>query len=69
MLMFKINYYGNIVKNRVRKFFTKENGEVNIIAIVVLIAIAIGLAIIFRGKITELLNSLFNKVNDKANEI
>ncbi|MDR1064994.1 MAG: flagellin-like protein [Oscillospiraceae bacterium] len=55
-----------LAKARLREFFTKEDGEVNIVAIVVLIGIAIVLAIIFRGYITKLLNSLFNQVNSTA---
>ena len=69
MLMFKINYYGNIVKNKIKKFFTKENGEVNIIAMVILIAIAVGLAIIFRNQIAGVVKKLFADINDKTDGI
>jgi ABC-type Mn2+/Zn2+ transport system permease subunit len=53
-------------KARLREFLTKEDGEVNIVAIVVLIGIAIVLAILFRNQITGLLNSLFGQVNESA---
>jgi flagellin-like protein len=34
-----------------KQFFTDEKGEVNIVAIVVLIGIAVLLAVVFKGKI------------------
>lgn len=43
-----------------------ERGEVNIVTIVVLIGIAVLLALIFKGKITELLDSLFGEINNQA---
>ena len=42
-----------------RRFIQDEKGEVNIVAIVVLIGIAILLAVVFRGKIESLLNKMF----------
>lgn len=49
-----------------REFVTKENGEVNIVAIVVLIGIAVILAIIFRKAIANLLNRLFGTIENNA---
>lgn len=46
--------------------FNEEKGEVNIVAIVVLIGIAVLLAIVFRGAIENLLNSLFGTINETA---
>lgn len=51
---------------KVESFFKKEDGEVNIIAIVVLIGIAILLALIFRGRISALINSLFDTIDQNA---
>jgi len=51
---------------KVEKFFTKEDGEVNIIAIVVLIGIAILLALIFKDRISSLINSLFDTIDNNA---
>ena len=53
-------------KTKVQAFFTKENGEVNIVAIVVLIGIAVLLAIIFKDAITSLLESLFGTIEENA---
>lgn len=43
-----------------------EKGEVNIVTIVVLIGIAVLLALIFKDNITNLLNSLFQEINNQA---
>lgn len=51
---------------KVERFFKNEDGEVNIIAIVVLIGIAILLALIFRDRIAELINSLFDTIDQNA---
>lgn len=51
---------------KVEEFFKKEDGEVNIIAIVVLIGIAILLALIFKDRISSLLNSLFDTIDENA---
>ena len=49
-----------------RKFLYDEKGEVNIVAIVVLIGIAVLLALIFKDKISELLTSLFGTITGNA---
>ena len=53
---------------RTRSFFTRENGEVNIVAIVVLCGIAVILALVFKDGITRILNSLFGTIEEKAGE-
>ena len=54
-------------QSKVRDFVRKENGDVNIVSIVVLIGIAVLLAIIFRKAISNLINSLFNTIGNNAN--
>lgn len=51
---------------KIDNFLKKENGEVNIVAIVVLIGIAVLLALIFKDQIEKLLTSLFGTITDKA---
>jgi hypothetical protein len=53
---------------RVNSFITKENGEVNIVAIVVLIGIAVILAVVFRKGIEKILKSLFSTIETNAND-
>ena len=58
--------YAFNAKQKVKKFITKENGDVNIVSIVVLIGIAVLLAVFFRGQIENLLESLFGTINGSA---
>ncbi len=48
--------------------FNEEKGEVNIVAIVVLIGIAVLLAIFFREQIQGLLESLFKTITGTATD-
>ena len=56
----------NMAGRKLKEFFSEEKGEVNIVAIVVLIGIAVLLALIFKDQITNLLNTLFGTITDKA---
>lgn len=49
------------------KLLRDEKGEVNIVAIVILIGIAVALAIIFRGAIVNLIKTLLNQITGSAN--
>jgi hypothetical protein len=53
-------------KNALWRLFHDQSGEVNVIATVVLIVIALGLIIIFRSGITSVLNSLMESINQNA---
>lgn len=55
-----------LAKMEIRDFFQEEDGDVNIVSIVVLIGIAVLLAIIFRGAIANLLNSMFGTIENNA---
>lgn len=61
-----IRTFATMAQFKVREFFSKENGDVNIVSIVVLIGIAVLLAILFRGAISNLLNSLFSTIQNNA---
>lgn len=50
------------------RFLCDEEGDVNIVSIVVLIGIAVLLAIVFKDAITELLESLFATITDSATD-
>ncbi|NLJ17187.1 MAG: flagellin-like protein [Clostridiales bacterium] len=58
---------GSVAKLRLRELFSEEKGEVNIVAIVVLIGIAVLLALIFKDQIANLLSTLFNTITENAN--
>ena len=59
---------GAMAKFKIRKLFSDEKGEVNIVAIVVLIGIAVLLALIFKDQIESLLETLFGTITDNAND-
>ena len=65
MLMMANAIYFNL-KAKVQKFFQKENGDVNVVAIVVLIGVAV--ALIFKDEISKLLRSLIKTISGKAQE-
>lgn len=56
------------MKNRVKDFLVKEDGAVDIVAIVVLIGIVVLIALIFRKRIEELINSLFDTIGKNASD-
>lgn len=55
-------------KNAFDSFMKEEKGAVDLVVIVVLIAIALVLAALFRRQIGELLDRLFDTMNQKAQE-
>ena len=60
-------FLGNVAKAKLRTLFSDERGEVNIVAIVILIGIAVLLALIFKDQIENLLNTLFETITKNAN--
>ena len=57
-----------MAKERIKQFFFDESGEVNIVATVVLIGIAVVLAVIFKDAIAQLLQNLFDSISGQANK-
>lgn len=57
---------GSMAKLKLRQLFSDEKGEVNIVAIVVLIGIAVLLALFFKEQIEGLLETLFRTIEDSA---
>lgn len=68
MFMQNLKMMGALAKAKVRNFFSDEKGEVNIVAIVVIIGIAVLLALFFKEQIKELLESLFGSIKQKATD-
>lgn len=65
MLMF-INNMVLRAMEKLNDFIHDEEGDVNIVTIVVLIGIAVLLAIVFRDQISNLLNSLFGTIQNST---
>lgn len=59
---------GKIKMLKVRESLSEERGDTNIVAIVLILAVVIALAIIFRTRITALLNNLFDSVDKQATD-
>ncbi|MCD7922004.1 MAG: flagellin-like protein [Clostridiales bacterium] len=55
-------------KNLAEDFFFNEEGDVNIVSIIVLIGIVIIVALVFRKRITSLVNSLFDSIDESASD-
>ncbi len=53
-------------KQKFREFLLEESGEVNIVAMIILIAIAVMLALLFREQIGNLVEQLFQSVSDST---
>lgn len=56
------------LKDGAHDFLTDEQGDVNIVSIVVLIGIAVLLAILFREQIEKLLETLFSTISGNASD-
>lgn len=55
-------------QTRLHYFAKREKGAVDIVAIVILIAVAIGLAVIFRKQLVGLLNKWFGSIGTAGDE-
>ena len=56
------------LKLKVKKFFTNEDGDTNIVSMVVLIGIAVLLAIVFKDAIGDLIEDLLEKICQNATD-
>ena len=53
-------------KGKLQKFMYNEEGEVNIVTIVVLIGVAVVLALILKDRLIALVNALMDNINTSA---
>ena len=51
------------------RFIKDERGEVNIVATIILLGIAVLLAVAFREQIGELVSDIFTKISGKGDEL
>lgn len=66
LLQQNVKVFAKLAKTKIKSFFVDEKGEVNIVATVVLIGIAVLLAVIFKDQIVKLMNQLFTTIFDNA---
>ena len=57
---------GSMARLKLRQLFSDEKGEVNIVAIVILIGIAVLLALFFKEEIQRILGQLFTTIEEGA---
>ena len=55
----KLYIKGLMAKQKLTKALTSESGEANIIAIILVLAIVIALAIVFKNQLTTLFNKIW----------
>ena len=60
--------FGTWLKLQTSRFLRDEEGAVNVIEIVVIVAIVIALAVLFRKQIGELFSQIFPKAPAEINE-
>jgi Flp pilus assembly pilin Flp len=55
-------------KNEIMEFVDNEDG-VGVIELVLVLVVLIGLVIIFKTQITQLLNNIFKEINSQSQEV
>ena len=55
-------------KNNALKFLKNEKGETNLVAIILILAVVIALVVIFRGKIEELLDKIWDAIGSDVDD-
>ena len=63
------NYFLQKAKMAAQKALKDERGDVNVVAIVVLIAVAVMLALLFKNQIEQLITNLIGGITSKTNII
>lgn len=67
-MMNMLNMFLLTLKLRAEEFFTNEDGDTNIVSMVVLIGIAVLLAIVFKDAIAELIQNLLDAITGNATD-
>lgn len=68
----RMNDVRNYVERKIYKarfFLTESNAGMGTVEIILIIVVLIGLVIIFKGQITELVNNIFEKITNQANKV
>lgn len=70
-MMPKISAYAMVkywkAKEAVKSFFEEERGDSHIIAVILVLVVVVGLAVVFRKNITELLSNLWTGITGTTN--
>ena len=52
----------------IKEFCLEEDG-IGVVEIILILVVLIGLVLIFKSKITSLVNTIFNKITNNANSV
>ncbi len=69
MLFQQMNVWCNYVWFKLKNFFESEKGAVDIIAIVVMIGIVVLVAVVFKDRLIELVNHLFDVLDTSSEDV
>ena len=58
-----------VLQTKIEAFFKKEDGAVDIVAIVVLIGVAVLLAIVFKDALGELIGNLLDTIKGNSEDV
>ncbi len=53
-------------KEAFKSFLEEERGDSHIIAVILVLVVVVGLAVIFKDQITALVNSIWDKITDTS---
>lgn len=59
---------GMMAKENLKKMTSEERGEANIIAIIMILVIVIGLVVLFRGAISDLVGDIIDRFTKDAKD-
>lgn len=65
----KLYIKGFLAKEKLSKLWKNESGEANIIAIILVLAIVIALAIVFKNQLTALFNKIWNDLFSEVDNV
>jgi len=63
-----INCKEDVVMGLIKEFVGQEDG-IGVVEIILILVVLISLVILFKSKITELVNTIFNKITKNANKV
>ena len=68
-LMNKLYFKGLQAQSKLKKLWNNESGETNIIAIILILAIVIALAIVFKTQLTSLFNKIWGSLFSNVDQV
>lgn len=57
-----------LIKNKIKNFIEEEDG-IGTVEMILILVVLIGLVLIFKSQLTELVNTIFEKINSQAGRV